>query len=42
VFAGYWLDSELGLTFPWFTIFLTLAVFGGSIYQLYKTLTEED
>ena len=35
---GYLLDSYLSFGFPIFTITFTLASFGGSFYQLYRSI----
>ncbi len=38
---GYKLDQYLGLKFPVFLLTFILAVFGGMIYQIYKSINKE-
>lgn len=38
VAVGYYLDKWLQLGFPWFTLFLTLAGVGGSLYSAIRKL----
>lgn len=38
VFAGVYADKWAGLSFPLFTVLLSLAGVGGSIYQVMKKL----
>jgi ATP synthase protein I len=36
---GYWIDQRLQLTFPVFLLLLVFVTFGGSMYQLYKSIS---
>ncbi len=39
---GHWIDRQLELKFPIFLLVLTFLGLGGSMFQLYRTLTKEE
>ncbi|MBK8349650.1 MAG: AtpZ/AtpI family protein [Saprospiraceae bacterium] len=42
IYAGKWIDSQLGMTKPIFTMILVLLLFSGYMYKLYKELTQKE
>lgn len=37
---GHWIDQQLELRFPAFLLMLTFLTFGGSLYQIYNTISK--
>lgn len=37
---GHWVDEKLALQFPVFLLLLVFVTFGGSMYQLYKSVSD--
>lgn len=42
IWSGQWLDAKLGLEQPYITILLTLLLFTGFMYKLYKDLIDDN